>query len=446
MVKYMGKIDRYFKQTSSMITAIVFIALGTLLLVFNNRFYFTSVDILTFVFLILGVKDFILYFFRKEKKDGKTFRNSLFHLVFALIFSAYPKIPYSILPIIIGIYFLINAVLQSIDLFIIIKNHDQGKIYKITYVLFYLFIAFFLIFRPLKNIITLLQILGIYFIAMGIRFMVDTIFTFIPVRYKNRIKRKIRISLPVIIECLIPYVVLSEINASLQVDQKKIVYEEKKNDENPDLEVIIHVSNNGFNRMGHVDIIFDQEVISYGNYDKNSMKFHELFGDGVIFITEKEKYIPFCIEHSKKTLFIFGLKLSDLQKSRVKSEIDSIKKDLIRWRPPLELDCISKNAQQKDYTDYSSCLYKKTKAKFYKVNSGNFQTYFVLGNNCCRLADRIIGKSGIDLLKMNGFITPGSYYEYLNREFMRKGSFVVSKNIYNKKRKRSHYERKKVRS
>ena len=412
MVKYMGKIDRYFKQTSSMITAIVFIALGTLLLVFNNRFYFTSVDILTFVFLILGVKDFILYFFRKEKKDGKTFRNSLFHLVFALIFSAYPKIPYSILPIIIGIYFLINAVLQSIDLFIIIKNHDQGKIYKITYVLFYLFIAFFLIFRPLKNIITLLQILGIYFIAMGIRFMVDTIFTFIPVRYKNRIKRKIRISLPVIIECLIPYVVLSEINASLQVDQKKIVYEEKKNDENPDLEVIIHVSNNGFNRMGHVDIIFDQEVISYGNYDKNSMKFHELFGDGVIFITEKEKYIPFCIEHSKKTLFIFGLKLSDLQK----------------------------------YTDYYCCLYKKTKAKFYIVNSGNFQTYFVLGNNCCRLADRIIGKSGIDLLKMNGFITPGSYYEYLNREFMRKGSFVVSKNIYNKKRKRSHYERKKVRS
>ena len=49
------------------------------------------------------------------------------------------------------------------------------------------------------------------------------------------------------------------------------------------------------------------------------------------------------------------------------------------------------------------------------------------------LADYIIGKSGIDLLKMNGVITPGAYYEYLNREFQKKNSMVISRKIYNSK-------------
>ena len=47
------------------------------------------------------------------------------------------------------------------------------------------------------------------------------------------------------------------------------------------------------------------------------------------------------------------------------------------------------------------------------------------------LADSIIGKSGTDILKINGIITPGTYYEYLNREFQKKNSMVISKNIYN---------------
>jgi len=34
---------------------------------------------------------------------------------------------------------------------------------------------------------------------------------------------------------------------------------------------------------------------------------------------------------------------------------------------------------------------------------------------------------------MNGIITPGAYYEYLNREFQKKNSMVVSRKIYNSK-------------
>lgn len=435
----MEKFDKYFKQTSSFVIGTVLGILGTILFVLNDTFYFLIINILIALFLLIGIKNFLFYFFKRERKE---FENSLFNLLFALILSIYPQIPYSILPIFIGCYFLLNGFLQLIDLLILIKNGGSGRFSKICYMLFYFLTSSVLVFHPLRNIDIVIKFLGIYFAVIGVRLIVDAILMIVPVRLKNRVKRKIRFSLPVFIECFIPYVVLNEINKVLAVGSDKIIYENKKNDSHPDLEVIVHVSPNGFNRMGHVDLVFQDEVISYGNYDKSSMKFWDLFGDGVIFITKKDTYIPFCIEHSKKTLFVFGIKLTERQKMRVQKEIDKLKKNLIRWYSPLEEARKNHHIKKEKCTDYSSCLYQKTKAKFYKVRTGTFKTYFVLGNNCCLLADQIIGKSGIDLLKMNGLITPGSYYEYLNREFMRKNSFVISRNIYNKKRKRSYHERK----
>jgi len=392
------------------------------------------------LFLLIGVRDFIFYFFKKEKSRKQNFLLALLHLLFAFGLSVYPKIPYSFLPWLIGFYFFFHGILQLVDWIILMKNQDKGQVLKILYVCFYFTASIFLIFYPLKNIGLFLELVGIYIVALGLHFITSSTVIMIPEKYKNQVKRKIRISLPVIVECVIPYAVLNAINDSLRVEDKGFSYEEKKNNEEADLEVIVHVSPNGFNRMGHVDIQFDGEVISYGNYDSSSTKCHDLFGDGVIFITKKEKYIPFCIAHSKKTLFVFGLKLTKQQKARIRKEIETIKKGLVRWYPPLELACKNHEKNMKEYSDYSSCLFQSTKAKFYKFTKGNFKTYFVLGNNCCLLADRIIGKGGIDLLKMNGLITPGTYYEYLNREFSRKGSFVISRNIYNDKRRRSKNE------
>ena len=103
-----------------------------------------------------------------------------------------------------------------------------------------------------------------------------------------------------------------------------------------------------------------------------------------------------------------------------------------KWEPPIvEASYKKKRIDENEYGDYASCLYKSTNAQFYKFNSGRFKKYFVLGVNCCLLADSIIGKSGTDILKMNGIITPGTYYEYLNREFKKKNSMVITKNIYN---------------
>ena len=49
--------------------------------------------------------------------------------------------------------------------------------------------------------------------------------------------------------------------------------------------------------------------------------------------------------------------------------------------------------------------------------------------------DDILGNSGMDILSLNGIITPGTYYNYFNKEINRKNSCVISKNIYNSKRR-----------
>lgn len=432
------KVGMMFELTVSLISGILSILFGIILIMFQNSFYFSVVDIIVFFFLVLGIKNFVTYFTKKGKDKDKSFIQSFSNLTFALFFSMFNKIPYSLFPMAVGFYFLVNAILQFIDLVIYFKNTSNILFSKTIYFLFYLIFGLILIISPLKHINIFLKIVGLYLILIGIRLLSDAIFQKIPLKIKNRFKRRIRITLPVVFECFIPYALLKEINDVLKVEDKNFTYDIKKNDVTPDLEVIVHTSARGFNKMGHVDLYFNSEIISYGNYDESSRRLYELFGDGVVFTTTRDEYISFCIEHSKKTLFVFGIKLTNAQKKRIEKEIAKLKENLVRWYSPVEED------QSKICNDYASELYKKTKAKFYKFKTGNFKTYFTLGNNCCLLADQIIGKSGIDLLKMNGLITPGTYYEYLNREFMKKDSLVVSRYIYNQKRKDQEHERKKI--
>lgn len=75
------------------------------------------------------------------------------------------------------------------------------------------------------------------------------------------------------------------------------------------------------------------------------------------------------------------------------------------------------------------------KLNFLNFHQENIKPYFVLGTNCCYLADDIVGKSGSDILSLNGIITPGTYYDYLEKELYRKKGIVVTKNIYNSKRR-----------
>mgnify|MGYP004603541811 FL=1 len=152
----------------------------------------------------------------------------------------------------------------------------------------YLAIAIPIILSPLGKIDNFLICLVIYAIFLGLYFIWDALIQIIPINTKNKFKRKIKITLPKIIEAIIPYRVMIDINRNLEVKEQNYSYH-NTSDKTVNLNILIHTSNRGFNRMGHIDIYFDNKVISYGCYDEGSRYVGELFGDGVLFLAKSKK-------------------------------------------------------------------------------------------------------------------------------------------------------------
>ena len=436
------KTDKYFNATYSLLIGATLLFLGIVTLVGRSSLYINVINVFIIAIFILSIKQLINSFIGRKKSKKVNFVRSVINIVLCIIFALFKNIPLSILPLMFGLYLGLNSAVKYVNGYIYIKNKIPGYLGDIVFGTVYLVVALIIILAPIRNLDIVLIIISIYFILLGANFILDFITFLIPIHVKNKFRRRIRISLPAIIEAIIPFTVLKEINYSLNKEDYDgdFVFEEKQGDVEPDLEVFVHTSNRGFNRTGHVDLWYKNQVISYGSYDDSSLRFRTMIGDGVLFNCERDKYIPFCIEHSKKTLFAFGLKLTDKQKENIDKAISNIYKDLYDWESPYQIALKEnekkkkkKKINQNDYDDYASRLYQATKAKFYKFKEGKFKKYFVVGNNCCRLADYIVGKSGIDLLKMYGIITPGTYYEYLNREFKKKNSMVISRKIYNSK-------------
>lgn len=422
----MLKNDRLYSNTISSVTGIILIAIGTLIILFNKNLYFKLINILILVAIVNGFFAILKCVFN-EKERAKLLK-ALMNFTFALVLLMIPSIPQSIFPILLASYLVGYSLIKGFMYILYRVNHVDGEYKELVSAIILLIMGFIILLFPLNHLELLLILVGTYFVLYGIYLLFTVIYSLIPAKHKNILKRKIRITLPVLVEMVVPYIVFVGINKALKIEDENKNNKKIKPTTNVDMEILVHVSNNGFNRVGHVDLIYNGNVISYGNYDDDSHKYMDTIGDGVLFKTKKEEYIKFCIKHSKKILFGFGIQLTETQKKAIDKKITKLNEEVIPWEPPVK----RKGAKKSMCKDYASELYKATKAEFYKFNDGKFKTYFVFNVSCCDLANEIIGYSGIDFLKMNGIITPGTYYDCLNREFINQTGLVTFRNIYTK--------------
>ena len=418
--------EKYYDSTSSLVMGVLLLGLAIVLFIGKDSIYRSMVSVIVLILFVRAFLDMVRFFFRKQNiQEKKTvFISWLFHLGVCFVFMIIPNLFYGFVPVLFSFYLLVIGISQFVMCVVQIKNGEFIKISQFLLGVIYFGIAIPIMRAPVTKLDTFVLCLAIYAVFLGFYSIYDFVIQIIPVRTKNKVKRSIRITLPKVVEALIPYSVMVEINRNLDVREMS-TYCFEKDDLVSDLHILIHTSNRGFNRMGHIDVCFEGQVISYGNYDEGSRICHDFFGDGVLFIANiKSDYINFCIDHSKKTVFDFGIALTNHQKERVRKRIDELCANTVEWN----------HRRDKKYChgkSYAAKLYKKTRAKFYKFKKGKYRTYFVLGTNCCYLADDIIGKSGTDILSINGIITPGTYYDYLNRELRLKSSNVISKEVYN---------------
>lgn len=414
----------YITHTSLFISALLMLFLG-LLLLFN--FNFVEDFVLFWIMIIsfiMGCWKIIEIILKKEL----TFLSEdivpvLLYIGIAALIYFFPGILTSILPWV----FLFSVGLEGVAKFAswyVNKKNGIGHRFKylVSAIISLLFFVI-LLFNGAFRIDITYFLIGIYFTLQAILLF----YTWYQTAFNqnvDRVKRRVRIALPVAFAGLLPKRVLKEINTSLETSENHMNLRTIKKDVPVTVEVFVHMSMLGAGVTGHVDICIDDIVISYGSYDASTHKLGSAIGDGVIFFSNKEQYIPFVTKRSSKTLIGFGIYLNDKEKLALRKRLDQVLSNTYEWH------CLAESEGNEEVHDYASDLYRATGAHFKKFNSGPYKTYFVLNKNCVQLADNLLGSAGLDMINPSGIITPGAYLDYLEANYEIEGTSIVTRTIY----------------
>ena len=427
----MFKFFEIYSKWRSLGEGAVAITLGLLLICFGQLVPMLGYQLLMGYFSLSAVWQLLTRWFQEKSRRENIFVTLAKLFLAVILFDSVilQGIALYVLVISIGSYQLFTGLISLITWLIYRKNHIRPRVNYLFDALWMMGFGLYSIspFHDATNFELLL--LGFYLIMLGASSVRDGFF-FEKGRSNPKLKRRMRMTLPIFVTALIPISTLRRWNETLATHQteENEVHLERKNEKSVDLEIFIHASESSFFlAMGHVDICYQGQVISYGSYDPQSERLFGMVGDGVLFKANREKYIELCKRESQKTLFAYGLSLTDQQKAAIQDRLAEIEGLLIPWEPSSQL---MKRREGEVKHTYSYQLKQEADATLYKFSSSEFKTYFVLSTNCVLLADSIVGKAGTDILSPQGFIVPGTYQDYLDLEYTKPNGLVVSRSIY----------------
>lgn len=410
----------------------LFVLLGLILMVTGTWLPVKVIRLVLFLAWIATVLDLVLRIFKKSQSTD-TLGVALVKLLvlgYLLGSNLATDVPIYILALVIGVYQIFHASINLVTYLLYRKNKIRPRFRLLLDGLVLVFLGGTSLLSSTGNSVFQLFVLGAYFFLYGVSNIRDG-FLFEEEIGKNHLKRRIRISLPIVLAALIPARTLAKINKFMQenADEREDIHLGMvKSGKTAELEIFIHTAETSlFSAIGHVDICYQGRVISYGNYDPSSETLFGMVGDGVLYFCDRDKYIDLCKRESQKTLFGYGIDLTPEMEKAVQKKLAELKQLTIPWEP--SADKIMTGDGKEDYT-YAYKIRHETDGELYKFIKSKFKSYFVLSTNCVLLADTIVGQAGTDILSPKGFIAPGTYQAYLNREFEKPNSIVVSKHVY----------------
>ena len=410
----------------------LFVLLGLILMVTGTWLPVTVIRLVLFLAWIATVLDLVLRIFKKSQSTD-TLGVALVKLLvmgYLLGSNLATDVPIYILALVIGIYQIFHASINLVTYVLYRKNKIRPRFRLLLDGLVLVFLGGTSLLSSTGNSVFQLFVLGAYFFLYGVSNIRDG-FLFEEEIGKNHLKRRIRISLPIVLAALIPARTLAKVNKFMleNADEREDIHLGMvKSGKTAELEIFVHTAETSlFSAIGHVDICYQGRVISYGNYDPSSETLFGMVGDGVLYFCDRDKYIDLCKRESQKTLFGYGIDLTPEMEKAVQKKLAELKQLTIPWEP--SADKIMTGDGKEDYT-YAYKIRHETDGELYKFIKSKFKSYFVLSTNCVLLADTIVGQAGTDILSPKGFIAPGTYQAYLNREFEKPNSIVVSKHVY----------------
>lgn len=370
------------------------------------------------VFLLSGLLALLDGLFHLREKKASLTKGLLMLLCAGALFFL-PKTLAGSVSLIYGLWTAVNALFKLIYAVQLRRDGQRGVVPNAAEGAVLLVFAALLFMQPLIGALSLAVLLGIHCVIYGLFSLGDGVRELLSLDVKGRrIRQRIRISPPILLTALIPQWLLRMLSDPDEAEETARWTRRVTGNENAtrDMEVFFHLSRDTAMGMGHVDIALGNTVYAYGCYDASSNRLFGLISDGVLVTAEREKYIAYCLRHEKKKLISFGITLTEEQRGRVRQAAEDFLQGSEPWQPPAE--------------DPQALFARETDAAFHKLRKGPFQTYNALKTNCVALADILCGASGLDLMNLQGIITPGTYYAFLDRQFRRPNSIVISRTVY----------------
>lgn len=403
------------------------------IVLFNSKFIATlTLGMISLYLLIIGVLHVSTYIFNRKNTMLSKLSLGILYLILSLSIKLHPKFFRISAVRIIGIYAFLNFLALITSSLILYKNKVKGWVSGSLISIISLGFSIVLLFHPQKYMLFVSKLAGIYVILYSITLFADFLKEFSAENiFQNKLTRKFRIGLPLLYSAFIPQKLFEKVNEFVKPEYSKNTCIDNKDIINTGkiystVDIFIHLAPDCANGFGHIDISFENITYSYGTYDSSSNKLFTLVSSGVLIEVETNKYIEILNTQFNRSLIGFTLALTKEQHNLIKDSINKIKYNCYEWRCPAQLN------PTLDYKDETNIMYREANCKYYKFKSGYFKTYFTLTANCVKLADTIVGAAGLDLLSVNGIITPGTYYNYLDTLFKRKNTIVIKKKIFKK--------------
>lgn len=314
------------------------------------------------------------------------------------------------------------------------RNHVKGAVRNGISAFLCIAFALFLIIHPILNFGLMVLVAGCYFLFYALTLLFDFIAEVSRSDLdEEKISRRLHFALPNLITAVQPAKMIKSINKGRSEGKISggMLIEQKPNAEYKDVnvEIMVHLTTQGANKFGHVDLAIKDKVYSYGTYDSSTVKMGGFVAQGTFIIVPKIPYLKYCLDYQQKYVIGFGAHLSDKQLQSVRNNIEAMLADCEPYESPYE-KAVKNGDDASGLNDPASNLVRDVGGRVYTVTQGQFKRYFGINTNCVKVADWLLTGSGIDRLTFNGISTPGGYYSMLENMFRRANTRIIRKTSY----------------
>ena len=349
----------------------------------------------------------------------------MFYIIFEVSILIQPQLFLPWIHVVFGWWMLGTGFLSMVDCYINLHDHLPGAPGSFLTGLISITLALFMILGHNMSIKTnvLSVIAGVYFILYGI---IGLLFHISLIIHSNQPGiHSWSYSTPVFMNAFMPlrfYNSIHELKLASRLEVKK--------EEIPtDLHVYIYLKGKGPEMFGHIDISYKGTIWSYGNHDPKTRRLLGTYGDGVLIKADEKRFLQESIGTDGKTVICYGIRITEEQGKLIENRIAGLMKRAVRWKCDAEI-AHDRGKDMSSCRDYASRVYKETFCEMYKFTKGKYRTYFISSTNCVMIADELIRNPDLHLIDLNGIVTPGSYLSFLNTEYLKPDSIVVSRTLY----------------